>query len=193
MITDINGEDRLVEKTFADHLRDVLGWPSPHSRSATKTRPSARAAKAATKARACGNAGWAVCSAAKNRTTMKILTSIVCAALLMGVAASASAAQRIEHVVSIKFKTTASAEDIKKVETAFADLKKKIPQIKTLRWGTNVSPEKLNKGFTHCWVLSFKNAKDRDAYLVHPDHKEFGKSLSPVLDDVLVIDFVVQK
>jgi len=28
MITDINSEDRLVQKTFADHLRDSLGWDS---------------------------------------------------------------------------------------------------------------------------------------------------------------------
>lgn len=28
MITDINSEDRLVQKTFADHLYDVLGWES---------------------------------------------------------------------------------------------------------------------------------------------------------------------
>ena len=28
MITDINSEDRLVQKTFADHLRDNLGWDS---------------------------------------------------------------------------------------------------------------------------------------------------------------------
>ena len=28
MITDINSEDRLVQRAFADHLRDVLGWES---------------------------------------------------------------------------------------------------------------------------------------------------------------------
>jgi type I restriction enzyme R subunit len=28
MITDINSEDRLVQKTFADHLETVLGWES---------------------------------------------------------------------------------------------------------------------------------------------------------------------
>jgi len=28
MITDINSEDRLVQKTFADHLRDGLDWES---------------------------------------------------------------------------------------------------------------------------------------------------------------------
>lgn len=26
MITDINSEDRLVQKTFAEHLEKVLGW-----------------------------------------------------------------------------------------------------------------------------------------------------------------------
>ena len=27
-LTDINSEDRLVQQTFADHLRDQLGWES---------------------------------------------------------------------------------------------------------------------------------------------------------------------
>ncbi len=124
---------------------------------------------------------------------MKNLTALLCAAILAGFAFSASAAPTIQHVVSFKFKSTASPEDVKKVEAAFADLKNKIPQIKSLEWGTNISPEKLNKGFTHCWVLTFKSEKDRDTYLHHPDHVAFGKSLAPVLDDVFVIDFVAQK
>jgi type I restriction enzyme R subunit len=31
MITDINSEDRLVQKTFADHLRNALGWDSVYA------------------------------------------------------------------------------------------------------------------------------------------------------------------
>ncbi len=31
MITDINGEDRLVQKTFADQLRGVHGWESTYT------------------------------------------------------------------------------------------------------------------------------------------------------------------
>jgi hypothetical protein len=124
---------------------------------------------------------------------MRILTTIVCAALLAGFTVSATAAQKIQHVVSFKFKSTASADDIKKIETSFAALKKKVSLIKSLEWGTNISPEKFNKGFTHCWVLSFNSEKDRDAYLVHPDHQAFGKLVGPVVDDVFVIDFVVQK
>ena len=38
-------------------------------------------------------------------------------------------------------------------------------------------------------MLSFGSDADRDAYLVHPDHVAFGKLLSPILDDVFVIDY----
>ena len=31
MITDINNEDRLVQKTFADHLQRVLGWENVYA------------------------------------------------------------------------------------------------------------------------------------------------------------------
>lgn len=93
------------------------------------------------------------------------------------------------HVVSIKFKESATPEQIKAVETAFAGLKQKVPGIKSLKWGTNVSPEKHDKGFTHGFVLAFGDEESRNAYLVHPAHKEFGKVLGPVMADVFVIDF----
>jgi type I restriction enzyme R subunit len=40
MITGINGEDRLVQQTFADHLRDVLGWESAYAYNAETFGPS---------------------------------------------------------------------------------------------------------------------------------------------------------
>ena len=97
------------------------------------------------------------------------------------------------HVVSFKFKAGATPEQIGLVEQSFASLKEKIPGIQSLKWGTNVSPEKHAKGFTHCFVLTFASDKDRDAYLVHEDHKAFGKVVGPVMDDVFVIDFWAKK
>ena len=98
-------------------------------------------------------------------------------------------AGKLQHVVAFKFKDTASPAEVKKVETAFRALKSKIPQIATLEAGTNNSPENLNKGCTHGWILTFTSEKDRDAYLVHPDHQEFGKLVRPLVADVFVIDF----
>ncbi|HVV73927.1 MAG TPA: Dabb family protein [Verrucomicrobiae bacterium] len=120
---------------------------------------------------------------------MKIFAALLCGLLFVGFASNASAAGRLMHVVAFKFKPSATPQDIKKVEVAFEQLKHKIPQVVTLEWGTNVSPEQRNKGFTHCFVLSFKTDKDRDAYLEHPEHKAFGKLVGPVLDDVFVVDF----
>ena len=123
---------------------------------------------------------------------MKMISALL--ALVIGTAIALNAADapkkgKLYHVVSFKLKDTASKEQIQQVEQAFRNLKNQIKEIQTLEWGTNVSPENLNKGFTHGWVLTFKSDKDRDTYLVHPEHKQFGQLVHPVLDDVFVIDF----
>jgi len=120
---------------------------------------------------------------------MKTFAAIISALLVSGMLVNASAAGKLQHVVSFKFKSTATAQDIQKVEAAFQALKGKIPQIVTLDWGTNVSKEKKDKGFTHCFVLSFKSEEDLATYIGHPEHKAFGKIVGPLLDDVFVIDF----
>jgi hypothetical protein len=96
---------------------------------------------------------------------------------------------KLRHVVSFKFKDTASKDQIQEVVEAFRALPSKIPEIVAFEWGTNVSPENLNKGFTHAFILTFKTDKDRDVYLVHPAHKAFGGIVGPVLADVFVVDF----
>jgi len=124
---------------------------------------------------------------------MKRILALLLAVLVCGVAGTAMAAGKVHHVVCFKFKSTASTQDIKQVEEAFAALKDKIPGIETIKWGTNVSKEQRNKGFTHCFILTFKSEKERDVYLEHPEHKAFGKLVGPVVDDVFVIDFVPHK
>lgn len=96
---------------------------------------------------------------------------------------------KLRHVVLFTFKESSTSIDIKKIEEAFNELPSKIPEIKDFEWGINNSPEKINKGFTHCFILTFQSEKDRDIYLPHPDHQAFGKLLNPYLEDVLVIDY----
>lgn len=95
----------------------------------------------------------------------------------------------LRHVVLFKFKSDTSEEDIKKVEEAFSALPSKISQIVSYEWGLNNSPEGHDKGFTHCFFLTFESEADRAIYLPHPDHKAFGAILGPHLDDVLVVDY----
>jgi len=109
--------------------------------------------------------------------------------------ASASMAQTknnakvLRHVVLFKFKDTSSEADVKKVEDAFKGLAGKLSTIKDFEWGKNTSPENLNQGLTHCFLVTFSSDKDRDEYLVHADHKAFVEVLKPHLDKVTVIDY----
>lgn len=130
---------------------------------------------------------------------MKRIPAFILSFILIILATSMSQAQTnkepkvLRHVVLFKFKDTSSPEDVKKVENAFADLAGKLPLIKGYEWGKNNSPENLNQGLTHCFILTFSSDKDRDEYLVHPDHKAFGKILGPHLDKVTVVDFWTER
>jgi hypothetical protein len=127
---------------------------------------------------------------------MIFLVAIILAGLaLNAVAADAGAPKKgtVKHMVAFKFKDSATPDDIKKVETEFKALKKKIKEINSFAWGLNNSPEKLNKGFTHGFLLTFNSEADRDTYLNHPDHKEFAKLVTGLLADVFVLDFTAGK
>jgi hypothetical protein len=124
---------------------------------------------------------------------MKIQLLLIVSILLAGFAFRPSAP--VKHIVVFKYKSTATPEQIEQVTTAFKALKGKIPGIVSLEYGTNNSPEKLNKGFTHVYLLTFTDAAARDAYLPHPEHKKFGELLGKlgVLEEPFVVDFEVQE
>ena len=72
---------------------------------------------------------------------------------------------------------------------AFDALPKKIDSIKDYQAGKNVSPIGFDDGFTHCFLVTFKDEAGRAKYLPHPDHKAFGDTLRPHLDKVFVVDY----
>ena len=96
------------------------------------------------------------------------------------------------HVVFFKFKDDASAEAVKGIEQAFVELSKKVDTVTGFEWGTNVSPEGLNDGFTHCFLVTFKDKAGLEVYLPHPEHEAFVAKLKPLLDKVCVVDYVAQ-
>ena len=95
----------------------------------------------------------------------------------------------LRHVVLFGFNDETTVEQVKEIEKAFAELPKQIDVVKGYEWGTDCSPEGLQKGHTHCFFLSFESEKDRDAYLIHPAHQAFGKMLEGKLNTVTVIDY----
>ena len=98
----------------------------------------------------------------------------------------------LRHVVLFKYKPEADEAARAAVAQAFVALKGEIAFLRALEWGRNESPEGLDKGYTHCFVLSFDSAADRDAYLPHPAHQRFVAFVQPWLAEVLVFDYATQ-
>jgi hypothetical protein len=96
----------------------------------------------------------------------------------------------LRHAVFFQFKDESTPEQIQAVVDAFAALPAKIPEIIDFQWGTNNSPEGLDDGFTHGFMLTFKDEAGRSTYLPHPAHKgDFADALRPHMKDVFVIDY----
>jgi hypothetical protein len=108
-------------------------------------------------------------------------------------AQEAASGGSLRHVVLFKFKPEATKEQIDEIVAGFQQLPKKIDGITAFEWGTDNSPEGFNEGFTHCFVVSFKDAKSRDTYLPHQAHRDFVAILLPRLEKVLVVDYFAQK
>ena len=97
------------------------------------------------------------------------------------------------HVVFFKFKDSATPEQVQGLELAFGELVKKIDTVTGFECGTNVSPEGLNDGYTHCFFVTFKDKAGLEVYLPHEAHQAFVAQLKPQLDKVCVLDYVAKK
>lgn len=94
----------------------------------------------------------------------------------------------IQHIVLIKMRHDADPQATERLVGALARLQHKIPGILDYRWGKNVSPEGLGRGYEHGFVMTFESAEARDAYLPHPEHQKIGPLIAPVAEEVLVFD-----
>ena len=96
---------------------------------------------------------------------------------------------KLQHVVLIQYKDSVTPEEFKIIAEGAQTLKG-IDGIHNLQYTKNVSPEGLNKGYTHSLTLYFENETDRDeVYLPHPIHQAFVKLFVPFTSDVLVYDY----
>jgi len=99
----------------------------------------------------------------------------------------------LRHVVLFEWKKETTEEKKAELIEHFKSLKSKIDVIQDLEYGKDVSVEGLSKGYTHCFIVTFNSEKERDIYIPHPEHKVFGDSVVPHLENVLVVDFITQQ
>ena len=96
---------------------------------------------------------------------------------------------RVHHMVLLRFKPSATADTIARLFPELAALKATIPGIVHFSGGLYDSPEGLNQGFTHGFLMTFENAAARDHYLAHPEHELVKQKFLPLVDNVVAFDY----
>ena len=115
-------------------------------------------------------------------------------ALMFAVAADVQAAEKkapkvLRHIVMYKFKDSLPPAQVQEVVDAFAGLPKKIDAIIDFEHGTNVSEEGKSEGFTHIFVVTFRDEAGRAAYLKHPAHDAYVAVVKDKREKVIVFDY----
>jgi hypothetical protein len=95
------------------------------------------------------------------------------------------------HLVLFQYAPETSGETVAAIGVAFEELCARLPLVIGFERGVNSSPEGLNQGFTHAFLVTFATEADRDLYLPHPEHQEFvARWVSPHLAQVCVVDYL---
>lgn len=101
----------------------------------------------------------------------------------------------IRHCVLVNFKGSVTAAEREAIYDELRALKPKVDGLIDGWFGHNASPEGLAQGFADGFIIDFRDAAARDAYLVHPDHQAAGAKLVAALEDgvggLVVFDLVV--
>ena len=99
----------------------------------------------------------------------------------------------IHHLVVFHLKKSTQPAQATEVMGALAGLQEKIPGLLSFAGGPYSSPEGLNQGFTHGFVMTFRDAAARDGYLTHPEHEKVKARILPLLEGdlrgVMAFDF----
>ena len=97
----------------------------------------------------------------------------------------------VQHIVLFKFRAGTVESKIRELFAELEQLKEKIPGILYFAGGPYSSPEGLNHGYTHGFIMTFDSPEARDRYLPHPEHERVKGLILPHLEDVIAFDFEV--
>lgn len=99
----------------------------------------------------------------------------------------------IHHLVLLRFRRDAKTPEIERVFAELAALQRKIPGLLSFAGGPYASPEGMQRGYTHGFAMTFRDAPARDAYLPHPEHEKVKAKILALLegglDGVVAFDF----
>lgn len=102
----------------------------------------------------------------------------------------------IRHIVLTKFKPDTTEETIRGIYEELAALVEVLPGARDFRGGRSSSPERIERGYHHGFVIDFDGWEDLARYADNPTHKALGARLVAQadggVDGLLVLDIEVE-
>lgn len=92
-------------------------------------------------------------------------------------------------MVLFQFKAGTSDETLADIFSQLAELKTKCEGIEYYAGGPYSSPENFNQGYTHGFLMTFRDAACRDAYLPHPEHEKVKAVVLANIVKAVAFDF----
>lgn len=101
----------------------------------------------------------------------------------------------IRHIVLTKFKPDVSKETISDIYAGLSALTQKLPGAGGFTGGRSESPEQIERGYMHGFVIDFEDWDALQTYTDNTDHKALGARLVENavggIDGILVLDLPV--
>lgn len=89
---------------------------------------------------------------------------------------------QVKHVVLLRCKADVPAAEVEDVFDRLAALEGKVPGLIDFSGGPYRSPEGLNQGYTHGFMMTFADEASRELYLDHPEHEAVKRRVLELLD-----------
>lgn len=101
----------------------------------------------------------------------------------------------IRHIVLTKFKSETAENKIADIYAGLSALTEKLSGARNFTGGRSESPEQIERGYMHGFVIDFDSWADLGAYAEHPEHKALGAQIVEHaiggVDGILVLDMDV--
>ncbi|WP_298838138.1 Dabb family protein [uncultured Roseobacter sp.] len=102
----------------------------------------------------------------------------------------------IRHIVLTKFRPETSEETIHGIYAGLSNLTNRLPGARGFTGGRSESPEQIERGYMHGFVVDFDSWEALQAYADNPEHKALGGQLVENavggIDGILVLDLPVR-
>lgn len=101
----------------------------------------------------------------------------------------------IRHIVLTKFKAETAEEKIAEIYAGLSDLADKLPGAHSFAGGRSESPEQIERGYMHGFVIDFDSWDALKNYADDPEHQALGGQLVANaiggMNGILVLDLDV--